>query len=747
MPCAGPAQSSHNESVVTVQSPGNKTVSRVAPSRWQLCATALALLLAIVPTRLGADASASLDDAFVRESADGRRWEIGNDTITYALGLNASGELEVRGLTRGGHDSVVTTGGSDATFTVDDDRGAFGDKRFRYLGAEAAVIDRRVVLTLGFALRNRSVVVERRYAVAPGAPVVEMWTSVDAAEDTTLRDLSAVALEFVSARDLWFHRGLETGDGDGGPFTRRTARLDDGQRVEFGSPVLSSQEHLPWFGVTGGDGRVFAGIAWSGGWRVSLDGTGRGTRMDLGLRDMSVVARPGGRVEFPHAFIGVTDDAAGAEAEAFAGWIASRRNGRPFPAFATYNTWFAFGTYIDDGLIRRQMDGFADVGGELFELDAGWYPPINARDRFDFTAGLGSWQLDRSRFPQGLGALSDHAHDRGLRFGVWIEPERIDMATVGRAGQARESFLATNNGEYQPGRPNSQAHEAQICLAEDDAWQWVRDRMFAFLDEARPDYLKIDLNGYLICTRTTHDHPTDGGNFAHTQGYYRLLAALRERYPALWLENVSGGARRLDAEMLTRTDAHWMDDRTAPAARVRHHLALLTGLLPPSALLSYLLPHEDEPLPGADDPRLLARSRMPGAMGLTVDFRALDSADYDQLSAHFAEYKALRALRGSPFAVALTEPVGVTGDGPEWDVLQEVNPASGVTTVFAFRNPRGGRSVRVVLQRLRAGATYRIRSLDRGAMGQASADDLMTRGFDIDASSRSAAQVFVFEPQ
>ena len=330
---------------------------------------------------------------------------------------------------------------------------------------------------------------------------------------------------------------------------------------------------------------------------------------------------------------------------------------------------------------------------------------------------------------------------------MWIEPERIDMATVGRSGQARESFLATNNGEYQPGRPNSQAHEAQICLAEDDAWQWVRDRMFAFLDEARPDYLKIDLNGYLICTRTTHNHPADGGNFAHTQGYYRLLAALRERYPALWLENVSGGARRLDAEMLTRTDAHWMDDRTAPAARVRHHLALLTGLLPPSALLSYLLPHEDEPLPGADDPRLLARSRMPGAMGLTVDFRALDSADYDQLSAHFAEYKALRATRGSPFAVALTEPVGVTGDGPEWDVLQEVNPASGVTTVFAFRNPRGGRSVRVVLQRLRAGATYRIRSLDRGAIGQASADDLMTRGFDIDASSRSAAQVFVFEPQ
>ncbi len=715
------------------------------------CRVAVIVLAALVTAPgpgLHADASASLDDAFVRESADGRRWDIGNAAITYSLGVNASGQLEVRGLTRGDLPTALVPGGSDAMFTIDDDRGAFGDERFRYLGAEAAVVDRRVVLTLGFALRTRpGVMVERRYAVVPGAPVIEMWTSVDAEVDTTLRDLSAMNVEVAGARDAWWQRGLETGDEEGGPFTRRTAHLDQGHHEEFGSPVLSAQEHLPWFGLTGGESRVFAGIAWSGAWRASLDGTGAGSRLELGLRGMSAVAGPGHPVEFPHGFLGITADARGAEAEAFTAWLAGRRNGRPFPAFATYNTWFAFGIAIDDALIRRQMDGFADIGGELFELDAGWYPPDDARDRFDFTSGLGSWQLDRERFPRGLGALSDHAHERGLRFGVWIEPERVDMGTVGRAGMALETFLATSGGDYQPGRANTQADQAQICLGYDDAWRWVRDRMFAFLDEARPDYLKIDLNGHLVCTRPDHGHPADGGNFAHTVGYYRLLAALRERYPAMWLENVSGGARRIDAELLTRTDANWMDDRTAPAARVRHHLELLTELLPPSALLSYLLPHEDEPLPGDDDLPLLARSRMPGVLGLTVDFGRLGQDDSDQLAAHIAEYKTLRQLRGAPFAVTLTEPVGVSGGGPEWDVLEEVNPVSGVVTVYVFRSPRAGRSVHVMLSRLRTGATYRIRSLDHGVLGQASADDLMTRGFDIDASSRSAAQVFVFEPQ
>ena len=238
--------------------------------------------------------------------------------------------------------------------------------------------------------------------------------------------------------------------------------------------------------------------------------------------------------------------------------------------------------------------------------------------------------------------LSDHAHRRGLKFAVWVEPERVDMATVGRPGQARERFLAQEHGQYQPGHDNAAATAAQICLADEEAWQWVRDRLFAFLDEARPDYLKIDLNGWLICTRTDHDHTADGGNFAHVHGLYRLLAALRERYPQMAIENCAGGARRLDAEMLTRTDAHWMDDRTAPATRVRHHLQVLSAIVPPQALLSYLMGNEDESLTDTRDLALLARSRMPGTFGLTLDFRTIDAGTWRGLAAQIDAYKQLR---------------------------------------------------------------------------------------------------------
>jgi alpha-galactosidase len=716
-----------------------------ARRRTALFALTVALLSGTAGVRAGG--SVEVGDAFIRESSDGRHWDVGNGAVTYRLALDRSDALAVEGLVRPDGESLAITGAGDAAFTVDDQHLAVGDRAFRFLAAEAAEVDGRAVLTLAFGLRDRPVTVGRHYAVSPGAPIIEMWTSVHVEEETTLRDLEGLRLEFA-ARDVWWHSGHDTPDGDGGPFTRRATRLDDGQHLEFGSAVLSSQEALPWFGLTSGDAHLVLGLAWSGGWRAWLDGTAAGTQVRLGLPDMSVVVRPGQPLEFPHAFVGVTaaGAGAGAEAAAFAAWIASRRHGRPFPSLATYNTWFTFGTHIDADLVRRQMDAFAAIGGELFQLDAGWYPPLDAGDRFDFGAGLGSWQVDRERFPQGLGALSDHAHERGLKFAVWVEPERVDMATVGRPGQAREEYLAQQHGHYQPGRDNAAASHGQICLGDEQAWQWVRDRLFAFLDEARPDYLKIDLNGWLVCTRPEHDHTGDGGNFAHTQGLYRLLAALRERYPGMAIENCSGGARRLDAEMLTRTDANWMDDRTAPASRVRHHLQLLSAVVPPQALLSYLMGSEDESLTDPRDLALLARSRMPGVFGLTVDFRDVGADLSRALAAQIDSYKQLRALRGAPFAAALTAPVGVNGDGPGWDVVEQVNPSSGVATVFAFRNSGGDRRLRVRLAHLRPDATYHVRSLDRGSIGRFAGADLMTDGVDLEASG-SAAQVLIVEPR
>ena len=38
---------------------------------------------------------------------------------------------------------------------------------------------------------------------------------------------------------------------------------------------------------------------------------------------------------------------------------------------------------------------------------------------------VGTWEVDTKRFPRGLRAITDHAHQKGVKSIVWFEPERV----------------------------------------------------------------------------------------------------------------------------------------------------------------------------------------------------------------------------------------------------------------------------------------------------------------------------------
>lgn len=149
---------------------------------------------------------------------------------------------------------------------------------------------------------------------------------------------------------------------------------------------------------------------------------------------------------------------------------------------------------IDEGSLRADLDAFAAMGVEQFVVDAGWWSGIDLADAQNFRRNWGTWEVDAVRFPNGLGALADRAHQRGMRFGVWVEPERVTLATVGRPGLAESRFLAMHEGRYDPSVPNAQAESAQGCLADPAARDWIRGRLVQLIDDAHADYLKWDNN-------------------------------------------------------------------------------------------------------------------------------------------------------------------------------------------------------------------------------------------------------------
>jgi len=356
--------------------------------------------------------------------------------------------------------------------------------------------------------------------------------------------------------------------------------------------------------------------------------------------------------------------------------------------------------------------------------------------RWDFDSGLGSWQADPARFPDGLAALADYAHGVGMKFGLWVEPERIDLALVGRRSATEESWLATSRGDLGSDRTGL------ICLAIPAARKWIVDRLAALIADVRPDYLKWDNNTWVNCDRTVHGHDLEDGNYAQVNGLYDVLSQLRDRYPSLLIENVSGGGNRLDFGMLRYTDVAWMDDRTAPSVHVRHNVQGLSAVFPPAYLLSFVTPHADEPLHGAPDMALYFRSRMEGALGLCFRAGGFSEGDLAQMAQQIEVYKALRATLSVSAGALLTRQAAET-DGPDWDVLQEATADGTRLLVSAFQSNSGVEKITVRPTGLNAATTYEVRSVDLGLLGTATGADLMANGIELIGSPVTAAHILV----
>jgi alpha-galactosidase len=713
----------------------------------QLGALVVALLtIGAYPAARAVNRQAEQADAFVDYDHSSGDWTIGNSAVSYTVGIGRTRLLEVTGLAITGTSDPVTAAATfDASITLNDWTGGIGAPGGSFIveSAHASTGSHFVALTIRLVSSGHGLSATRHYVVYPGAGAVEMWTDIATLDGETrsVQNLNAYDL-VVPPGAIDVVAGLDTSEQDGGPFARRTRSLQIGERMDIGSGTVSSATFMPYVSIGNGHRRVYSGLLWSGGWSATLGRGAEGLRVTMGLPSMSAWARPGIPIEGPHAFIGVALDRPGADTDAVTRFVRAGRAGRDFPALTTFNTWFVRGINIDERLAQRDIDLAAEVGIELFQLDAGWYPRERPQHVFDFTDGLGTWAADTERFPSGLRALADYAHERGLKFGIWVEPERVSLNTVGRPGLAEESFLARQDGRYDPGLENEAAPDAQICLANPAARAWVTARLMAMLEDVRPDNLKWDFNRWVHCTRADHHHPVDGGNYEHTRGLYEILAAVRQRFPELTIENCSGGGHRLDFALARLTDTGWMDDHSAPSAHVRRNLNGLLTMFPAPYLFSYVMAGAGESVQGAEDIPLLVRSRMPGVVGLATDIGQLGERERNELHQQIELAKQLRNVQRGATTYALTP----QRHGPgEWDVVQQVADDSGVILLFAFDNGAADRVV-VTLRGIRPDVTYEVRSADRFTLGRMRGADLIAHGFEIAPAPESAAQVLVLEP-
>ena len=686
-------------------------------------------------------------DAFIARDDAAHTWTIANRLISATFEIDRSHETRLVHLTNPvtGH-LWEATPESDAVANIAGHNGQLGAPEAGYQLAYVSTTntDSSVHLALVFDHRDTRLRVTRHYVVYAGVPAIEAWTRFETAQAGDVEVSNLNVWDFtVAGRQIEWINGL-LGDGMGvvqdDAFSLQQRTLAPGEGLELGSETRSSDRVVPYFKIVGGGEAIVGGLLWSGAWHLGLAGQSIGTRVKFGLAPMTTTVNAERAVETPHGFLAVASRAEDSSS-AVGAYVRALRGGRGFDALVTYNTWFAYGTRVDEPTVMNEMQRVSELGTELFVLDAGWYAGAGRDGNWDFTNGLGNWHSDPARFPSRLHALTDFAHSLGMKFGLWIEPERVALEELKGGDSAEESWLATVDGRYDPNAPESGATAAQLCLASDKARAWVLGQIVNLIDRVQPDYIKWDNNYWINCDRPGHGHGASDGNFAHVTGLYEVLAALRERYPNLRIENVAGGGNRMDYGMLRYTDAGWMDDRTAPSMHVRHNLQGLGTAFPPSYLLSFLIDHDAESLHNGTDLPLYIRSRMLGVLGLTfktVDLRSSTAAD---IRDHVSLYKALRDTIKEGSAILLTHQVSV-GDPPAWGAVQETD-AAGRTLIFAFQNDRAVEHAVLKPRNLRPDTMYDVRSVDVGPIGSASGADLMADGIEVVMSPKSAAHVLV----
>jgi alpha-galactosidase len=72
-----------------------------------------------------------------------------------------------------------------------------------------------------------------------------------------------------------------------------------------------------------------------------------------------------------------------------------------FP-WVQFNSWFGWTTNINEAILKREVDIAADLGCEVFVVDAGWYEGCGTGD---FGHGLGNWVEHKGQIPKRIESL------------------------------------------------------------------------------------------------------------------------------------------------------------------------------------------------------------------------------------------------------------------------------------------------------------------------------------------------------
>ena len=231
--------------------------------------------------------------------------------------------------------------------------------------------------------------------------------------------------------------------------------------------------------------------------------------------------------------------------------------------------------------IIEQVDAASAAGCEIFCIDAGWYA-----DASGWWSTIGDYVESKERFPGGFKEVFDYIRSKGMRPGLWVEPENIGVGSNCLEKFDDDCFFVRHGVRvYERGRyqfdmrhPKVRKHLTEII-----------DRLVA---DYGVEYFKFDYNiDAGVGTECNSDSFGDG---LYESGLATIswIDELQAKYPNLIIENCSSGGMRADYMQLQHYSVQSLTDAFKNCNTIQIAAASPTCVIPEQACV-WALPQKN----------------------------------------------------------------------------------------------------------------------------------------------------------
>lgn len=528
------------------------------------------------------------------------------------------------------------------------------------------------------------------YQAYPESDLIETWTEITHREKgkVTLRRFASGCLP-IQRGNVWIAH-LHGAWGDEAGLT--VEPLTEGMKVIKNRNGVrnSAEDHAEMmFSLDGkpqeASGRVIgAALCWSGNYKLRMETEpARLHRLIAGINEDNSEYRIAARDTFrtPRLALTFSTEGMGGASRNFHRWALrdGKLHGSEQLRDILLNSWEGVYCYIKEDEMHTMIRDFADLGGELFVMDDGWFGNGKYRRNND-TDALGDWdRVDEEKLPHGIQALADTARQYGLKFGIWIEPEMTNTRSY-LYEKHPDWIVCPPKREPIPGRGRTQ-------LVLDLSNPEVQDFVVGVVDQIAErypgvSYLKWDANmdlqqygsSYLTDDRKSHLY------IDYHLGLQKVLQRIRQRHPDLVMQACASGGGRANYGLLPYFDEFWTSDNTDALQRI--YIQWGTSLFFPAQAMACHVSASPNHQTGR---RLPLKFRfdvaMSGRLGMEMQPKTFTAEEKEYARHTIADYKEIRPLVQQGLLYRLISPYERTGIAS----LMYTNEERSQAVVYAYK--------------------------------------------------------------